>query len=59
MDEYGLIKENTPMDDKKVLIGRTTFHEKCGTSDDTSILPKGQLGYVDKTYMNNDDEGKE
>ena len=46
LDEYGLIKENTPMDDKKVLIGRTTFHEEnVEHRDDTSILPKkGQLG---------------
>ena len=24
LDKYGLIKENTPMDDKKVVIGKTT-----------------------------------
>ena len=60
LDNYGLIKENTPMDDKKVLIGRVSFHENnISIRSDASVFPKkGQLGYVDKSYITKEEEGK-
>ena len=59
LDENGIIKENTPMDDKTVLIGRTVSNINTPDSyEDASIFPKkGQLGYVDKAYMTDGDEG--
>ena len=67
LDEQGLIKENTKLDDKKVLIGKgivstsTTHRDNENDSNstpyiDSSIFPKkGQLGYVEKAFMT---EGK-
>ena len=59
LDEYGLIKENTLVDEKTVLIGKvTTNTEKPGTYIDASSYPKkGQLGYVDKSFMTEGEEG--
>ena len=59
LDKYGLIKENTPMDDKKVVIGKTqTNLMDPGQPRDASVYPKkGQLGFVDKTFMTEDEEG--
>ena len=50
LDKDGLIYENTLMDDKTVVIGRlNTINNE---TFDSSILPKkGQLGYVDKTFI--------
>ena len=60
MDEHGLIRENTPMDDTKILIGRVTYNEENVElrSDDSLKPKKGQLGVVDKTYMTEEVEGK-
>jgi len=59
LDEYGLIKENTFLDDKKVLIGKVTTNlADPDTSVDSSVFPKkGQLGYVDKTFITEGEEG--
>ena len=59
LDEHGLIKENTKLDDKKVLIGRGILPENGGdTYIDSSVFPKkGQLGYVDKSFMTNEEKG--
>ena len=59
LDEYGLIKENTPLDDKTVLIGKiTTNLSEPGVSNDDSIVPKkGQLGFVDKSFITEGEEG--
>jgi len=59
LDENGLIRENTYLDDKKVIIGKVV----SDSSDpdrvtDASVFPKkGQLGYVDKTFMTDSEEG--
>ena len=59
LDKYGLIKENTNVDDKTAVIGKI----KTNLSDlnigvDDSVYPKkGQLGVVDKTFMTEDEEG--
>ena len=60
LNEFGMIHENTLMDDKKVVIGRVTYNEtKVDERSDASIFPKkGQLGYVDKTYVTEEVEGK-
>lgn len=49
----GLIKENTIVDDKTIIIGRATkIPETENTYTDSSIGPKkGQLGYIDKSIM--------
>jgi DNA-directed RNA polymerase II subunit RPB2 len=59
LDKYGLIKENTPMDDKKVLIGKVVSNiENPNNFIDDSVFPKkGQLGYVDKSFITEGEEG--
>ena len=59
LDEYGLVKENTLLDDKKVIIGKVTTNlEDPETCLDSSIYPKkGQLGYADKTFITDSEEG--
>ncbi len=58
LDKHGLIRENTPINDKTVLIGLTSKDTK-GRVDDMSKTPKkGQLGVVDKSFITDNDEGK-
>lgn len=60
LDKYGMVKENTLLDDKVVLIGKVSRNtEDIGKYTDASIVPKkGQLGFVDKTFLMDDEEGK-
>jgi DNA-directed RNA polymerase II subunit RPB2 len=60
LDNNGLIKENTMMNDKIVVIGKCTNNpENPGTYTDASVFPKkGQLGFVDKSFMTEQEEGK-
>jgi len=58
--ESGLIKENTEVTDKTILIGKTI---KSLSSDevyvDESVAPKkGQLGYVDKSFLTTTESGR-
>ena len=59
LDANGLIRENTFLDEKKVLIGKVTIDSNDpDVVRDSSIFPKkGQLGYVDKAFMTDSDEG--
>jgi DNA-directed RNA polymerase II subunit RPB2 len=59
LDEYGLIRENTPLTDKTVVIGLSTSSSTMpGRKIDASKMPKkGQLGVVDKTFITEGDEG--
>lgn len=59
LDEFGLVKENTEMNDKIVIIGQvTTSLEQKGTSIDKSVTTKkGQLGFVDKSFISEGEEG--
>lgn len=59
LDKYGLIKENSELDDKKVIIGMVkTNLANPNMGIDASVYPKkGQLGFVDKTFMTEDEEG--
>ena len=51
-----MIKENTPLDDKMVLIGKVTSSGDLNI--DNSVTPKkGQLGYVDKSFITEGEEG--
>jgi hypothetical protein len=59
LDEHGLIRENTPLDDKKVVIGKVTSNiNNTDIFSDASVTPKkGQLGYVDKAFITEGEEG--
>ena len=59
LDDAGLIKENTFLDEKKVLIGQAqTNIANPESSLDSSVFPKkGQMGYVDKTFITEGEEG--
>ena len=59
LNEHGLIKENTQLDDKKVIIGKITKSASNSiVSADSSVYPKkGQLGFVDKTFITEGNEG--
>ena len=60
LDENGIIKENTKMNDKNVVIGKVTLNSNNpDIKTDSSIYPKkGQLGYVDKVYISDDEQGR-
>lgn len=53
LDENGIIKENTPIDDKTVLVGRVFVNKlNHGTYIDDSVTThKEQQGFVDKVFM--------
>jgi DNA-directed RNA polymerase II subunit RPB2 len=53
LDANGLILENTMVTEKSVLIGQVVSNSKNpGRVVDASVRPKkGQIGYVDKTYI--------
>lgn len=59
LDTNGLIRENSPLDDKKIVIGKVTTNiANPDTFSDASISPKkGQLGYVDKAFITEGEEG--
>jgi DNA-directed RNA polymerase II subunit RPB2 len=59
LDEHGLIKENTPLSEKKVVIGKVTTNlEHPEVSIDSSVFPKkGQAGFVDKSFITEGAEG--
>jgi DNA-directed RNA polymerase II subunit RPB2 len=59
LDDYGLIKENTPLNDKIILIGKMiSNNENKDIMIDDSVKPKtGQLGYVDKSFITLGEEG--
>ena len=59
LDMYGMIKENTELNDKIVLIGKVkTNLDNPDKPIDESVFPKkGQLGFVDKTFITESEEG--
>ena len=59
LDKYGLIRENTPVDDKTVLIGVTASgsDNKDSRLDGSKVPKKGQLGVVDKSFITDGEEG--
>uniref|UniRef100_A0A6C0HIP2 DNA-directed RNA polymerase n=1 Tax=viral metagenome TaxID=1070528 RepID=A0A6C0HIP2_9ZZZZ len=60
LDAYGIIRENTPVDDKTVLIGLSSNNpQKTNVRIDSSKTPKkGQIGIVDKTFITEGEEGE-
>jgi len=59
LDMYGMIKENTELNDKIVLIGKvkTNLDNPDRPIDDSVFPKKGQLGFVDKTFITENEEG--
>tara|TARA_Y100000816_G_scaffold72843_1_gene48969 strand:+ start:26174 stop:30553 length:4380 start_codon:yes stop_codon:yes gene_type:complete len=56
LNKHGLIEEGTPLNDKMIVIGKITNSEEINT--DSSVKPKkGQLGYVDKSFLTDGEEG--
>lgn len=58
--ETGLIKENTRVTDKVVVIGKTTTSllESGLYVDMSKATKKGQIGFVDKSFITNNVEGE-
>jgi len=59
LDQYGIVKENTPIDDRVVLIGEVTssIDQKGTFIDHSKTTKKGQLGFVDKSFISEGEEG--
>jgi DNA-directed RNA polymerase II subunit RPB2 len=59
LDDHGLIKENTELNDKMILIGKINSNlvNKDVWMDDSVKPKKGQLGYVDKSFITLGEEG--
>lgn len=59
LDKYGIIRENTPIDDKTVLIGlaMSSSADSNHKIDMSKTPKKGQLGIVDKTFITEGEEG--
>ena len=59
LDKHGLAKENTPLTNKNIIIGKINSDPtRPDFFDDASIAPKkGQLGYVDKAFITEGEEG--
>ncbi len=58
LDSYGLIKENTPVTDKTILIGTYNKSPNNPFIDMSKTPKKGQLGIVDKTFITDNEEGE-
>jgi DNA-directed RNA polymerase II subunit RPB2 len=59
LDKHGIVKENTPIDDRVVLIGEVASSvDQRGTYiDHSKTTKKGQLGFVDKSFISEGEEG--
>jgi len=59
LDVHGLVKENTELNDKTILIGKinSSLTNKDVWTDDSVKPKKGQLGYVDKSFITLGEEG--
>jgi len=59
LDDYGMIKENTELNDKTILIGKinSNLENKDLWIDDSVKPKKGQLGFVDKSFITLGEEG--
>ena len=59
LDDNGLIKENTQLNDKTILIGKVSSDvDNPDVLIDDSVKPKkGQLGFVDKSFVTQGEEG--
>ena len=59
LDEWGLVKEGTQMHDKIVVIGKVAMNSANSSDikDESNFTKKGQLGYVDKSFITEGEEG--
>jgi hypothetical protein len=59
LDANGLVKENTEINEKVVLIGQvtTTSDNRGDYADNSKTTKKGQLGFVDKSFISEGEEG--
>jgi DNA-directed RNA polymerase II subunit RPB2 len=59
LDDHGMIKEGTQLNDKIMLIGKinSNLENKDVWIDDSVKPKKGQLGYVDKSFITLGEEG--
>jgi len=59
LDKAGIVKENSPVDDKMVLIGKVTSSplDPDLVTDASTFPKKGQLGYVDRCFITEGEEG--
>lgn len=59
LDDHGLIRENTELNDKMILIGKinSNLTNKEVWVDDSVKPKKGQFGYVDKSFITLGEEG--
>ena len=57
LDEYGLIREGEQIDDKTIVIGKVKIGPSGIALDDSKKPKKGQLGYVDKSFITEGEEG--
>ena len=59
LDAYGIVKENTELDDHTVVIGKISRSADSpdDARDTSTITKKGQTGYVDRAYMTESDRG--
>ena len=60
LDKHGLIRENTEVDDKTIIIGLTSNSELKPDVrvDGSKTTKKGQLGIVDKAFITEGEEGE-
>ena len=58
LDKSGIIRENTKLNDKIVMIGLTNRSSENSYITDASKMPKkGQMGVVDKTFITDGEDG--
>ena len=59
LDDHGLVKENTELNDKVIVIGKinSNLENKDVWIDDSVKTKKGQLGFVDKSFITLGEEG--
>jgi len=59
LDDYGLVKENTELNEKIIVIGKinSSLNNKEVWTDDSVKTKKGQLGSVDKSFITLGEEG--
>jgi DNA-directed RNA polymerase II subunit RPB2 len=58
LDKYGLVVENTEVTDETALIGKIKTTDDLDVYTDESVFAKkGQLGYVDKSFITETDNG--
>ena len=59
IDKSGLVKENTEINDRIVVIGKYSYNaeNRENLSDSSVFTKKGQLGVVDKSFITEGEEG--